>query len=365
VVDPLQYLEDELAELDRRGLLRAQATALGADAVSFCSNDYLGLAHLPAPSVPSGAGASRLIAGEREEHRALERELATWLALDDALVFTSGYAANVGVLSALARPGDLIVSDALNHASIIDGARLSRARVAVVPHLDVRAIDDVLARREEPRAFVVVESYFSMDADGPDLSALRKVCDARGAAMIVDEAHALGVLGPGGRGRCAEANVVPDVLVGTLGKALGAQGAFAAGRSTVRSWLWNRARSFVFSTGLAPSSAAAASRSLALVRGEPDLGRRVLGLASRMRERLASGRVDVLGFGHVVPVVLGEPDRAMAIAERLRAAGVIVQAVRPPTVPDGSSRIRLTVTASHTPALVDTAADAVVRALHI
>jgi 8-amino-7-oxononanoate synthase len=307
VVDPLQYLQDELAELDRRGLLRGRAEPLDPEAVSFSSNDYLGFARLPAPDAPAGAGASRLIAGERKEHRALERDLAGWLGLEDALVFTSGYAANVGVLSALARPGDLIVSDALNHASIIDGARLSRARVAVVPHLDVRAVDDALARREEARAFVVVESYFSMDADGPDLDALRRVCDERAAVLIVDEAHALGVLGPVGRGRSAEAGVVPDVLVGTLGKAFGAQGAFAAGRSTLRSWLWNRARSFVFSTGLAPSSAAAASRSLARIQAEPELGRRVLALASRLREKLAAANVEVLGFGHVLPIVLGEP----------------------------------------------------------
>lgn len=363
-LDPLGYLEDELVELERRGLLRKDAPPESADALSFCSNDYLGLARLPAPAVPSGSGASRLIAGEREEHRTLERSLASWLGLEDALAFTSGYAANVGALSALAGPGDLIVSDALNHASIIDGSRLSKARVAVVPHVDVRAVDDVLARREEARAFVVVESYFSMDADGPDLVELRRVCDARGAALVVDEAHALGVLGPGGRGRCAEARVVADVLVGTLGKALGSQGAFVAGRSALRSFLWNRARSFVFSTGLSPAAAAAASRSLTIVREQPDIGRRVVGLAVRMREKLSAGGVPTLGFGHVVPVVIGEAARAMAIAERLRGEGVAVQAVRPPTVPTGTSRIRLTVTAAHGADDVDRAAAAVIRALH-
>lgn len=363
--DPLQYLKDELAKLDDAGLFRKPATPLAPDAVSFCSNDYLGLARLPAPTAPSGSGASRLIAGEREEHRAIERGLATWLGLEDALVFTSGYAANVGVLSALARPGDVLVSDALNHASIIDGARLARARVELVPHLDIGAIDDVLGRRTEGRAFVVVESYFSMDADGPNLAELRRVCDARGAALIVDEAHALGVLGPGGRGRCAEAGIVPDVLVGTLGKAFGAQGAFVGGREALRSWLWNRARSFVFSTGLAPSSAAAASRALGIVREDPEIGRRVLALASRLRERLVASRIAVLGFGHVIPIILGEPGKAMAVAERLRAEGIAVQAVRPPTVPIGTSRIRLTVTAGHGTDDVDRAAEAVARALHI
>lgn len=365
MVDPLQYLEAELADLQRRDLLRKEAAAIAPDALSFCSNDYLGLAHLSPPGAPSGSGASRLIAGERSEHRAVERSLASWLGVDDALVFTSGYAANVGLLSALARPGDLIVSDALNHASIIDGARLSKARIAVVPHVDIGAVDEVLARREEPRAIVVVESYFSMDADGPDLAALRKVCDARGAALIVDEAHALGVLGPEGKGRCAEAGVVPDVLVGTFGKALGAQGAFVAGRATLRAFLWNRARSFVFSTGLAPSSAAAASRSLSILHADPEIGRRVLGLAIRLRERLATAGVATNGFGHVVPIIIGEPARAMAIAERLREEGIIVQAVRPPTVPEGTSRIRLTITAAHRREDVDRAAAAVTKALHI
>lgn len=375
--DPLQYLEAELGDLKRDGLLRTPAAPpFAPQALTFSSNDYLGLARSPAPAgVPSGSGASRLIAGEREQHRHLECALAAWLGFEDALAFTSGYSANVGVLSALARPGDLVVSDALNHASIIDGIRLSRARVAVVPHLDLRAVDDALASPRgdrgggrggsggASRAFVVVESYFSMDADGPDLAALRSLCDARGAALIVDEAHALGVLGPGGRGRCAEAGVVPDVLVGTLGKAFGAQGAFVAGRAHLRAWLWNRARSFVFSTGLAPSSAAAASRSLDLLRAAPDLPRKVLGLASRMREGLIAGAVRPHGFGHVIPVVLGSPSRAMAVAEGLRAEGIAVHAVRPPTVPEGTSRIRLTVTAAHEPEQIDAAAAAVVRAV--
>jgi 8-amino-7-oxononanoate synthase len=364
VSDPLQYLDEQLAALKREDLLREPAQPLDPAALSFCSNDYLGLARLPAiAAAPSGSGASRLIAGERAEHRDLERALADWLGLEDALVFTSGYAANVGALSALAGPGDLVVSDALNHASIIDGIRLSRARVAVVPHLDLGALDAALARRETGRAFVAVESYFSMDADGPDLVELRKICDRRGAALLVDEAHALGVLGPGGRGRCAEAGVVPDVLVGTLGKAFGAQGAFVAGRRSLRAWLWNRARSFVFSTGLAPSSAAAATRSLGIVRESPEMGRKVVALATRLREKLLAGGLAPLGFGHVVPIVLGDADHAMKVAERLRADGFAVQAVRPPTVPTGTSRIRLTITAAHSADLVDAAADAVSRAV--
>ncbi len=361
--DPLQHLDAELAELERRDLLRRPPPPADPRLRSFCSNDYLGLAADPPPPAPSGSGASRLIAGERAEHRELEQRLASWTGTEDALVFSSGYAANVGVLSALASPGDLIVSDALNHASIIDGSRLSRARIAVVPHLDVGAVRAALRTRETGRAWVVVESYYSMDADGPDLAQLRGACDEAGAALLVDEAHALGVLGPGGRGRCAEAGVRPDVLVGTLGKSLGSQGAFVAGRAVLKSWLWNRARSFVFSTGLSPASSAAAARSVAYVAAHPELPARVLALAERLRARLASGGVRPAGFGHVVPILIGDPRRAMDVAAAIREAGVAVQAVRPPTVPEGTSRIRLTVTAAHGPDDIDQAADAVLAAL--
>ena len=376
--DPLAHLSQQLDQLDLQGLRRRQADSPEAGTLSFCSNDYLGLGARLAPVAPSGAGASRLIAGERDEHRRLERAFASWLGVEDALAFTSGYAANVGTLSALAGADDLIVSDALNHASLIDGARLSRARIVVTPHGDVDAVARALDERTEARAWVVVESYFSMDADGPDLNALRRTCDARGAGLYVDEAHALGVLGPQGRGRCAEAGVVPDVLVGTLGKSFGSQGAFAAGRTLLRDWLWNRARSFVFSTGLAPVCAAAAARSLQQVIEQPWLYEGVRARSARLRAGLAAaGAVAgsapgglaaptptadtaprLLGFGHIVPVVLGTPARALRWAERLRALGVHVLAIRPPTVPAGGARIRLTLTAQHSDEDVDRTVEA-------
>lgn len=352
---PLSHLAAELAELEASGLLRRPADARPADELSFCSNDYLGLARRLAPAVASGAGASRLVAGEHSAHRELERALSSWLGFDDALLFTSGYAANVGAIAALAGPTDLVVSDALNHASIIDGARLSKARIAIVPHLDVDAVDRALTDRREARAWVLVESYYSMDADGPDLRALRDVCDRRGAALYVDEAHALGMLGPEGRGLCAEFGVRPDVFVGTLGKALGSQGAFVGGPPELRTWLWNRARSFVFSTGLAPVAAAAASQALALVQAEPDLARTVRRRAHELRRKLRplatglspDGRrgFELLGFGHIVPLVVGAPQRAVRLASALRDRGIALQAIRPPTVPEGRARLRLTVTA--------------------
>lgn len=377
--NPLDHLAAQLEELDRAGLRRRPAAPTPSGALSFCSNDYLGLAARPAPSAPSGAGASRLIAGERDEHRRLERTFAGWLGADDALAFTSGYAANVGAVSSLAAPGDLIVSDSLNHASLIDGARLSRARVQVVPHGDAEAVARALDTRSEARAWVVVESYYSMDADGPDLRALRTVCDARGAGLYVDEAHALGVLGPAGRGRCAEAGIAPDVLVGTLGKSFGGQGAIIAGRAVLREWLWNRARSFVFSTGLAPVSAASAVRALQEVIEHPELGARVRDLSARLRAGLVSAGAAatahatgpfsdaepprLLGFGHVVPLVVGSPARALWWAERLRAHDVEVQAIRPPTVPAGAARIRLTLTAQHRPEHIDHAIEAFAQVL--
>jgi 8-amino-7-oxononanoate synthase len=364
----LGFLQDDLSQLERRGLRRdAEPRSLAPGELSFASNDYLGLAaSAPPTSATTGAGAARLIAGERAEHRRTERAFAEWLELEDALLFTSGYAANVGLVSALAGPEDLVVSDALNHASLIDGARLSRAKVVVVPHADAAAVRAALAA-EAPgrrRALVLVESYYSMDADGPDLAALRAICDEHGAALIVDEAHALGVLGPGGRGRCAEAGIQPDALVGTLGKSFGSQGAFVAGPKALREWLWNRARSFVFSTGLAPVCAAAAFDALALLRETPALPGTVLDRARQLRAGLArlEPRARIIGFGHVVPVVVGSIERALALSALAGERGLRVPAIRPPTVPEGTARLRLTVTARLSPADIEAAAATLIDA---
>jgi 8-amino-7-oxononanoate synthase len=343
---PLAHLEDALRELDEAGLRRSPA-APGA-AFAFSSNDYLGLAGRFAPGTSAtGAGASRLLAGEHDAHRRLEEAFASWLGLDAALAFTSGYAANVGAVSAIVRPGDLVVSDALNHASLIDGARLSRGRIEVAAHNDAAAVERLLRERREERAWVLVESYYSMDADGPDLAELRAVCDRWGAGLLVDEAHALGVLGPEGRGRCAEAGVRPDVLVGTLGKSFGSQGAIVAGPAVVRAWLWNAARSFVFSTGLAPVAADAARLALEHLRANPQLPERVLDLAARLRGDLArrAPRLKVLGTGHVVPVVAGSAADACRLSALLAERGIAIPPVRPPTVPPGTARLRVTVSA--------------------
>ncbi|MBL8608140.1 MAG: 8-amino-7-oxononanoate synthase [Myxococcales bacterium] len=344
----LGYLADELGQLERDGLLRTPPDDADGLPGSFCSNDYLGFARETSP-VPDafGATASRLVCGTWSAHRDLEVAIAGLVGLPAALAFTSGYAANVGLLSAVLRPEDQVVSDALLHASLIDGMRLSHARVEVVPHLDVHAVRDALRRPCAGRRWVVTESYFSMDADTPDLGALREATDAAGAALVVDEAHALGVLGPEGRGLCAAAGVVPDALTVTLGKSFGGSGALVAGSENLRAWLWNRARSFIFSTGMSPLIARTAAVAVERVRAADDRRAAVAARAEQLREGLRAVGLPALGYGPIVPVVVGEPARAVALARALRRRGVFVQPIRPPSVPAGTARLRFTVTAAH------------------
>ncbi len=363
---PLDDLADaELGSLAAKGLLRtpddgagrraaeAAAAELGVAFVDASSNDYLGLARDVSRETPvqapwPGAGASRLIHGTRAPHLALERALADWVGLPESLTFSSGYAANLGLLQALGSEGSVVVSDALNHASIVDGCRLSRARVEVVPHLDLAAVDRVLSGFAGARArFVVVESCFSMDGDGPDLVALRSLCDRHKASLLVDEAHALGIFGPSGRGRCAEAGVRPDALVGTLGKAVGVHGAFVAGSAQLRTLLWNRARPFVFSTAPPPHLAELAAFHVQRAR-QDDAGRsRLHRLTAELRAALRDAAVPAMTDSEapIVPVLVGSNDRALAVAATLQRVGILVQAIRYPTVPEGTARLRLTVSA--------------------
>ncbi|HTN83658.1 MAG TPA: 8-amino-7-oxononanoate synthase [Sorangium sp.] len=318
----------------------------------LCSNDYLGYAGLPCAvgdSISSGAGASRLVSGNHEAHLMAEGAIAAWLGTEAALLFSSGYAANVGTLAALARRGDVIVSDALNHASIIDGCRLSGATVEVVRHLDLEATERTLVRAQSARRrWVVTESLFSMDGDTPDLRRLRELCDRHDAALMVDEAHALGICGPRGTGLCAESGVRPDVLVGTLGKSLGLHGAFVAGSATLRTYLWNRARSFVFSTGISPVVALAAVDRVGRAAAD-DAGRARLAMATdRLRAGLRALGAPLLpgSSGPILPWILESAGAAVEMSQRLAREGVLVQAIRPPTVPTGTSRLRITASAS-------------------
>ena len=358
---------------ERREAARAAAERAGVAVVDASSNDYLGLAdgsdvsrETGVQEVPVGAGASRLIHGTRAPHAELERALADWVGLPSALLFASGYAANVGLLSALGVGGSVIVSDRLNHASTIDGCRLSRATVEVAPHLDDAAVRAALARHPSAAArWVVVESCYSMDGDGPDLAALRGICDEHNAGLIVDEAHALGVFGPAGAGRCAEAQVVPDVLVGTLGKSVGSQGAFIASSASLRTLLWNDARSFVFSTAPSPRLAAATVLHVERARAADDRRARLRGTISEFHAALVARGISVQpGLrGPIVPILVGDNARVLAIVRDLETEGILAQGIRPPTVPPGGARLRLTVTAAWPDGAPERVAEAVRRAL--
>jgi glycine C-acetyltransferase/8-amino-7-oxononanoate synthase len=329
----------------------------GREVVNFASNDYLGLAGDPrlvrAASLAleaggTGAGASRLITGNHRQHVLLEDAVADWLACGGARLFNTGYAANVGVLTALAGAGDVVFSDELNHASIIDGCRLSRAEIVVLPHRDLAALEAGLATRRGRRRIVVSESLFSMDGDLADVEAIAALCKRHEAAFVLDEAHAIGALGPEGRGLAAQLGVVPDVVVGTFGKALGSFGAFAATTRPIADLLWNRARTLVFSTGLPPSVPAASRAAIEIVRGaEGEERRRTLASHARRLRELVS-RVGGAPASAIAPVVIGDDRDAMACMDRLLAEGLFVQGIRPPTVPPGTSRLRVSMSAVHT-----------------
>lgn len=344
---------------DLAGSSRVHVNLAGRALVSFCSNDYLGLACDPrlrsaaadaASASGFGAGASRLVSGNLPEHLALEAALAAFLSLPAALLFPTGYQANLGVLTALAGPEDLIVVDRAVHASILDGCRLSRAKLAVYPHLDADAADHHLNRLgpTRRRRFLVTESLFSMDGDVAPLAALASIAKANDAALLVDEAHAFGCLGPSGRGLCAQQGVEPDVLMGTLGKAIGASGAFVAGTTNLRDYLLNHARSFIFTTAPPIPVAAAAHAALRILSSsEGDhLRHRLRYLVLQLRASIGLP-VDPHA-APIVPIIVGADQPTLDASLHLQARGLFVQAIRPPTVPEGTSRLRLTISAHHT-----------------
>jgi 8-amino-7-oxononanoate synthase len=361
---------EALAAIDRRrtlpavgGSSRVHVEVGGRRMLSFCSNDYLGLASHPALAAAAadtatrdgfGASASRLVSGDLPAHRDLEAALAAFFGRPAALVFPTGYQTNVGVVTALAGPDDLVVSDALNHASLIDGCRLCRARVAVYPHGDARAARRLLAAgRRFRRRLLVTESLFSMDGDAAPLPALAAASADTDSILVVDEAHAFGVLGPGGRGLCAASGLTPDVLIGTLGKAAGTAGGFVVGPRALRDLLTNRARTFVFTTALPPPVAAASAAALALIAGREGDRRRALLAEHRHSLGQALAEVGLAAgppIGAILPVVLGSEARALSVAAALQARGFFVPAIRPPTVAPGSSRLRITLSAAHEPA---------------
>jgi glycine C-acetyltransferase/8-amino-7-oxononanoate synthase len=331
----------------------------GKPVLLLCSNNYLGLADHPQVRQAAadaamrwgvGAGASRLVSGTMTIHRRLEERLAAFKGQRAALLFGSGYLANTGAISALARPGDVVFSDELNHASIIDGCRLSRAEVFVYNHCDPDHLAWGIGQAEGRGALIVTDTVFSMDGDVAPLVEIVELAHRQRLRVLVDEAHATGVLGPGGRGAVAEAGLEDhiDVIVGTLGKALGSYGAFVACDASMARFLVNAARTFIFSTAPSPPAVAGALAAIELVEERPRRVEKLQANAAALRDELAREGFDVGGSRtQIVPLVLGDAALAMRVCEAALEAGVFAQAIRPPTVPAGTSRLRLAVMASH------------------
>ena len=374
-------LTARLAQVRENGLYRALRPVDGAqdtvvslngnDVLLFSSNNYLGLANHPVLKRAAsqaierfgcGSGASRLISGSMAVHHELEARLAALKKTEAALVFPTGYHANVGVLSALMGPGDTILSDSLNHASIIDGCRLSRAEVRVYPHGDTRALDALLAAcPPSGQRLIVTDTVFSMDGDLAPLAELVELARRYDAWLMVDEAHATGVFGPHGGGLVEEMGLVDhvDIHMGTLGKALGGIGAYVAGSRALIDWLVNRARSFVYTTGMSPASAASALAALDIVEREPER-RQMLWENTRFLSDGLRGLGYRLGESRsqILPIVVGDARQTMSLAEAVLRRGVFAHGIRPPTVPEGTSRIRVTPMATHTRAQLERTLDA-------
>jgi 8-amino-7-oxononanoate synthase len=307
-----------------------------------------------------GSGASRLLVGNGVAHQRLEQRLAGFGGSEAAVLFNSGYAANVGILSALCGPEDAIFSDERNHASLIDGCRLSRAKVAVYPHRDAKALERLIRAISARRKLVCTESVFSMDGDRAPLGDLVGICQSHRAALLVDEAHAIGVLGPSGGGLCEELGLSGsvDVRVGTMGKALGVFGAFALSSRAVSELLFNRARSLVFSTALPPALCASAEAAVSRVQGSPELRAKLWRNIHRFSEGLCELGLRSRADSAIFPVVVGDAERALSAARQLRERGLLVKPIRPPTVPPNTSRLRFSLSAAHSDAQVDQASSA-------
>ncbi|MCV7191733.1 8-amino-7-oxononanoate synthase [Mycolicibacterium brumae] len=373
VVSPLAWLAD--AEARRReASLRRTLRVRGAcePVLDLARNDYLGLAEHPeviAGAVEAtriwggGSTGSRLVTGNTALHEEFETALAGFVGAESALVFSSGYTANLGAVTALSGADCLLVSDELNHASLVDGCRLSRSPVRITTHGDVDAVRAALAGREQPRAMVITESVFSTDGRLAPLRDLHRVCREHGALLLVDEAHGVGVRGAGGRGLVHELGLAgePDIVTtATLSKALGSQGGVVLGPEPVRAHLIDAARSFIFDTGLAPAAVGAAHAALRVLTAQPELATRVRDNAAALAR--AAGLSETPDSA-VVSVILGEPDVALTAAARCLEHGVRVGVFRPPTVPVGTSRLRLTARASLTPDELDLACRALQAAL--
>jgi glycine C-acetyltransferase/8-amino-7-oxononanoate synthase len=409
----MNEIAERLAELERLGLSRSLRTVSGPQGprvtldgqpvLLLCSNNYLGLADHPrvraaaaqaAAEHGAGAGASRLVSGTMAIHRRLERALAEFEGSEDCVLFGSGYLANLGTIGALAGPGDTIFSDALNHASIVDGCRAARARIVVYRHLDVEHLEECLRRevegdnsddgdgeqrvqRDGPRRgdgeragpsrrrVIVTDSVFSMDGDVAPLREIARLAHAYDARLVVDEAHATGAHGAHGHGAVAQTGLQGevDVTIGTLSKALGSYGAYACASEEMVRYLVNAARPLIFSTAPPPPSVAAALTALELLREQPELVERLHTAARALRDGLADAGFAVhRGDMHIVPLVVGDASDTVALCAATLERGVFAQAIRPPTIPEGGSRLRLAAMATHEPDELRAAARALAEA---
>jgi len=372
----LDWLDDELrrlaeADLDRHlqtfaGRQGPTLSIDGREFVNFGANDYLALsgdtrlaeaASVAAGGEGWGSGASPLVVGHAASHDRLETKLAVFEGTEAALLFSTGYAANVGVVTSLVGRGDVVYSDELNHASIVDGCRLSRAEVQVYPHADADALAEMLRSSDGfRRRLIITDGLFSMDGDVAPLERLAELAEKHDAMLVVDEAHATGVFGANGRGACEACGIEArvDVRIGTLSKALGSVGGFVAGRRSLIDWLVNKARPYVFSTALPPAAAAASCAALDIVQREPERRTELLERSAALRESLIEQGWNVgPSASQIIPIVVGEAGRTMRLAATLREQGFLVPPIRPPSVPDGSSRLRLSLSYGHTQAMID------------
>lgn len=379
------WLDSECAAIEQVGLRRRLRTVMSAptgtisldghDVVLLGSNNYLGLSTHPeviaaaveaTQTLGTGASGSRLISGNSERYTTLESNLAKTKGTEAALVFSSGYAANTSVIPVLAGEGDLILSDALNHASIIDGCRLSRATKTVYRHCDIEHLRTLLSKSTAfRRTLIVTDGVFSMDGD---IAPLRDICDLAAqydAMLLVDDAHGFGVLGKDGSGTISHFGLTGKNIIqmGTLSKAVGALGGYIAGSRTLIELLINRARGFIFTTGLPPATLAAANAALNVIRSSPELRQNLLSHAKRLKTALIDlGYTLLPSETQILPLILGNPQRAISLAEALLTEGVFAPAIRPPAVPIGTSRLRLTVMATHTEAEIEQAIEGFAKA---
>lgn len=369
----IKFIDDELKALKDAGLYRSlpliqspqgpKVKINGTEVILLCSNNYLGLANHPKIKQAAikavekygfGSGASRLVSGNMELHTELEQRLARFKGAEAALVFNSGYHANIGIISALIGRGDVIFSDKLNHASIIDGGVLSRAKFIRYPHKDINVLESLLKKHSSLNThhstLIVTDGVFSMDGDIAPLKELSALADKYNCILMVDDAHATGVLGANGKGALEHFNIdSPNIIqMGTLGKAFGCFGAYVAGSKKLVDYLINKARSFIYTTSLPPSVCAAGIAALDIMENEPQLRRDLWDRVVYFRTELKQAGLDTLkSETQIIPILVGEAENAVKISRDLLGKGIFLQAIRPPTVPEGTSRLRVTLMANH------------------